>query len=90
MKVRIIESKHCDSCKSYLEQIQKIKHYPDYELYSADVPEHQEQLDKWMITDMPVVQIIDDNGEKLHQFLPGQMSARAILIMMAKIERTKQ
>ncbi len=76
VKTRIITQEDCQKCKLYLRTLrdQGIK----FEIYKSEDPGHQENLDKWKIEDMPVVQIIDDSDKVLHQFPPGMFSSRAI------------
>jgi len=77
---RVITSKNCPKCKFYTKVLSMQKY--EYEIYDADLDENSEQLDKWKITSMPVVQIVEhqDNGDSvvMHQFVPGQISTRAI------------
>lgn len=82
--VRLIGKKDCHKCRAfrgYLDQ----SGLP-YDYYDAENPndEVQKQLDKWMITDMPVLQILKDNAV-IHQYLPGLKSTRSIMTMMKTI-----
>lgn len=74
IKVRIIKSEHCDTCKSYLPRLQKLGYA--FEVYDGDAVDHQKQLDEWKITEFPVVQIlsITESGEAEveHQFQQGK------------------
>ena len=88
MRVRIISKEQCPVCQDYLSRLKYCKDF-EFEVYDADDPEHQEQLDKWDIIEMPVVQIISDEGELVHQFLPGGISPRSLNHFISKLS-TKQ
>ena len=75
MNVRIITTKHCPKCKAYLDRLNQQQF--NYQIYDADDPDNQNQLDEWGILDMPVVQLVD-NQKILFQFAPGTFSPRAI------------
>jgi hypothetical protein len=77
--VRLVGTTDCLKCSAFRQYLDAQK-YP-YEFYDADVPEHQQQLNQWMITDMPVIQILK-NGDKVHQFMPGIKSTKTIVAMM--------
>ena len=87
LKTRIIGSRDCPKCAIMKSICEKYK--ISYEMYDADVQENQKQLDEWNIEEMPVIQIIDEFGKKLHQFMPGIVSINGINIMMDKINKHK-
>ncbi|MHA2279375.1 MAG: hypothetical protein ACXAC5_00580 [Promethearchaeota archaeon] len=78
LKVRVIKSEGCFRCKNYLKQL-KLQNF-DHLIYDADLKENQEELNKWKVDMMPVVQIVDDEAEfkVVHQFPPGRWSTRSI------------
>lgn len=90
MKPRIIKSAGCFKCKMYLKQLkaQKFEHL----IFDADLPENQDQLDKWKINAMPVVQIVDeeDNLKVIYQFAPGRYSPRVISAKVKEKEGEKK
>lgn len=77
--IRLIGTKDCIKCTAFKRYLDQSK-YP-YAFYDAGAPEVQKQLDEWMITDMPVLQILKE-GDIVYQFLPGIKSTKTILTMM--------
>jgi len=66
LKARIIKSEYCPRCAAYLTRLDKLQF--DYLIYDVDTGD-KELLDKWRISDMPVVQIVDDQTNEIyHQF----------------------
>ena len=86
MRTRIISREDCPVCKDYINRLKNsnIK----YEIYDADLDENQDELDKWKIKDLPVVQILKEDGEVRHQFQPGGVSSRTINYFISKLENT--
>ena len=85
---RIITSVTCPKCKHYIKTL-KAQGY-SFEEYSADDKENQEELDKWQISSMPVVQIVEhqeDSDVLRFQFLPGMISSRAIETKKKRMKR---
>ena len=83
---RIIKTRECLVCDFWLPRLDK-QNFP-YELYDADAPENQKQLDEWKVDDCPVIQIVErtERGEVVrYQFPPGSYSVRAIKYKMAKL-----
>lgn len=76
LKARVIKSEGCHICKSYLKILSKQGY--DYLIYDADVKENQKELDGWKITQMPVVQIVDELGKVCYQYPAGRHSTRLI------------
>lgn len=74
-------SVECEVCEKYKKRLSAQNF--SYETYDADVPENQAQLDIWGVDDLPVVQIISDVGEVLHQFPWGTFSPAAIHAQMS-------
>lgn len=87
LKTRILKSDDCPKCRVYLSQLEKQKY--QYEVYDGDAIENQKQLDEWKVNTFPVVQIIDDNGKVLYQFLPGNISPRVIEFKKAQLEKKR-
>ena len=79
--VRIIGQNDCEQCVSFRTYLDSAGY--EYEYYDAERPDIQEQLDEWLIKDMPVLQILKD-GKIIHQFLPGLKSTKTILSVMGK------
>lgn len=78
MKVRVVTSQQgCLAARSsqYINSLNSQNY--DFETYDADLPEHQEKLDKWGIQSFPVVQILE-NDKLLFQFPEGAFSIRVI------------
>lgn len=84
--LRMIGRNDCHKCSAFRQYLDQSNYA--YEYFDADRDEVQEQLDKWMITDMPVLQILR-SGQSVHQFLPGLKSTKTILAMMNSL-RVKQ
>ena len=57
MKIRIIKSADCENCTAYLKKLEKYG-FKEYDIYDADDPKNQKQLDEWNIEDMPIIQTI--------------------------------
>lgn len=70
MKVRIIKSENCSTCKFYIKRLNDAKF--TFESYDGDEPANSKQLDDWGIEDYPVVQIVQD--EKILYQFPSQMT----------------
>ncbi len=85
MNVRIIKNKVCTICEGYLPRLDKQGF--KYDVYDADDPAHQEQLDEWKVEKMPVIQLVDDAGSVKYQFSPGTFSPRAINYKIAQLEK---
>jgi glutaredoxin len=85
MIVRIISSKNCSKCKGYLSRLDKQGF--KYQVYDSDDPANKKQLDEWRITDLPVIQIVDDGGNVAYPFPAGTYSTRFI---NAKIDELKE
>lgn len=84
MKVRIIKSNNCNDCKLYLARLNKLGFV--YETMDGDDLNLKDQMDAWKIDKMPVVQIINDNGEMVDQLPPGSFSVAFIQDRIRKIE----
>jgi len=88
LRARIIKSDNCPRCKSYLERLKKLKF--EHLIYNVDdaTPEQKKDLDGWRIIDMPVVQIVDDEGKVVDQmpFVATGWSPRAIKHRIKEIE----
>jgi len=76
IKTRIIKSNKCFFCKKYLKTLSQQNY--DFTIYDADDSANQKQLDEWKVSDMPVVQLVSEDGSVLWQFPPGQLSTRSI------------
>ena len=87
VKVRIVKNRDCKICEVYLPRLDEIGFL--YEIYDAEEPGREQQLDEWKIDEMPVVQVVDDAGAVLYQFPPGTIAARAIKYKMRQLERGK-
>lgn len=87
LNVRVITSEECPKCKSYKEELDAAKF--SYTVFDADAEENQDQLDKWYIDDMPVVQIVDESGNVKVQFPPGKQRIQWINFKMEQIRRKK-
>jgi arsenate reductase-like glutaredoxin family protein len=81
--LRIIKSKDCLVCKNYLPRLDKSGIV--YELYDADDPANQKQLDEWKIDDLPVVQIVNSNGSIKYQFPHGAYSPTVLRYKMEEL-----
>lgn len=93
LKVRIIKSEYCDQCRDYLANLARIKDaIPfEYEIFDADDKNNRQQLDEWKVTDMPVIQIIDRDRDKvsvLEQISPPGGVAVRILVRLLKMHDT--
>lgn len=87
LRVRVIVSKNCKVCKVYLPRLDKVNY--SYETYDGDAKENQRQLDEWKIVEFPVVQIVDADGNLLHQFPKGPLAPRAIDYKMAQLAKKR-
>ena len=77
LSIRIIKSKDCPICTAYINRLDKLNVlYITLDVSDAD----SKILDTWKITNMPVVQIVDDNKKVMWQFpfSQGGISPRAI------------
>jgi hypothetical protein len=77
LQPRIIKNKDCPICAAYMKRLDKLS----IKYITLDTTEEDsKQLDAWKITNMPIVQIIDENKKVLWQFpfSPGGISPRAI------------
>ena len=89
MRVRIIKSEDCPHCRAYIPRVQSSF---KVELFDGDADKNQDLLDEWKIGMIegqrayPVVQIVSDEGEVLHQFPVGTFSPRAIRHKMRSLE----
>ena len=63
LKARVIKSKDCPRCAVYLARLTQLK-FPHIIYDVADGK--KEDLDKWRITDMPIVQIVDDQTGEVY------------------------
>jgi hypothetical protein len=90
LKARVIKSAGCFRCKSYLKEL-KARQF-DHLIYDADLQENQEQLDKWKVNMMPVIQIVDDEAEfkVVHQFPPGRWSIKSINAKINALAKKKE
>lgn len=73
---RIISSVNCPTCKFYLKELARMQF--SHEIYDADDEKNQSQLDVWKISNMPVVQLVDENHNLLYQFQVGTIGPRII------------
>lgn len=80
MRTRIIKSENCPICRAYIFRLKKESF--QFELMDGDAEENQDFLDEWKVEEYPVVQILSDSGEVLHQFPKGTWSPRAIRAKM--------
>lgn len=89
--VRIIKSKDCTNCQSYLPRLDKQGYA--YEVYDGDAPENQEELDKWGVEEFPVIQLIsrDDTGtvQIEYQWPPGKMLAPRFIDVQKELIKRK-
>ena len=69
MKIRIIKSSDCEKCKSYFNKLDKFG-FTEYDIYDADEPKNQKQLDEWNIEEMPVIQVYDPSTDKVYYTFP--------------------
>ena len=67
LKIQIITSIQCLFCEAFLKRLSKVS-FTDYEEYDADDDENKSKLDAWRITDMPIVQIVDEEGQVKYRF----------------------
>lgn len=77
LKTRIIKNKDCIRCAAYMKRLDKL----GMSYVTLDIAEEDPKvLDKWKVRDLPVVQIVDDDKNVVHQFpySPGGVSPRAI------------
>ncbi len=84
---RIIKTRECSICDLWLPRLDKQDF--QYEIYDADAPENQKELDDWGIDDLPVIQIVqrtDESDVVKFQFPPGTYSVRAINHKTTQIE----
>ncbi len=92
LTARIVTSDSCPKCKFYIKALARQKY--KFEKYDADAKANQKQLDEWRITNMPVVQIIEnkDNGDPIvwFQFGPGQVSPRAIEVKKTMVMKQRE
>lgn len=88
LKPRIIKKKDCARCAAYIQHLDLMK----VEYLTYDVEEgNTADLDKWHINDLPIVQIVDENGEVRFQFLYSKngWSPRSIRYKIAELEKQK-
>jgi len=86
LKARVIKSKNCPRCAAYLTRLNKLK----FPYITYDVAEgNKEDLDKWRIIDIPIVQLVDETGRVHFQFKYVQQgwSPRAIKHKIKEIEK---
>ena len=67
LKIQIITSQECELCKAFLKRLAKLD-FTEFQEYSADDLSNKSQLDQWRIVDMPVVQIVNDDGKEIYRF----------------------
>ena len=88
---RIVKSDDCKICKKYLPRLKEQGFA--YEIYDADDPKNQDELDEWKIEKMPVVQIVEVKGLKRilkYQFAPGPFSTRIINYKIQQLKKAKK
>lgn len=63
--MRLVSSKSCKVCEGYRQRLNDAKY--SYEVFDADDNANSAQLDAWLITKFPVVQIVEimDNGTRV-------------------------
>lgn len=83
VKVRIIGSKDCPKCDLTKRNFEKDG--LEYEWYDADLDDNQEQLDGWRITNLPVIQLYNENNILL-QFPPGPFTPKTVRGRIIAIE----
>lgn len=67
LEIQIITSKECNFCASFLKRLSKLN-FTDFVEYDADDPSKKTELDAWRITNLPVVQIVDEEGMVKYRF----------------------
>lgn len=92
-KMRLVSSDHCQICMAYRAQLDAMKY--DYEVFNADDKTNGSQLDAWLITKFPVVQIVEilDNGNRVvrSQWPQGQtVGVRFIDFKRKQLEEKKK
>jgi hypothetical protein len=89
LKARIIKSEKCTRCARYLERLDKLGF--KYLIYDADKADEEgkKMLDTWRVADMPIIQIVDDDGKIHYQFpfVDQGMSPRSINHMISQKEK---
>jgi len=78
LKARVIKSKDCPRCAAYLARLTQLK-FPHIVYDVADGS--KEDLDKWRINDMPIVQLVDTETSEVHfqfKYVQQGWSPRAI------------
>lgn len=88
LKIQIISSKNCELCQAYLQRLKKLN-FEDYQIYSADDSSHAKQLDEWKITDMPIVQIVDEQGSEKYRF-PHSSRGYTPRLLKSKLKELNQ
>ena len=84
-KVRVITKATCYICKSYTSRL-KSQGF-QFETVDADDPAWQTKFDEWKISDVPVVQILDEQGNRVDQLAVGTFSVKYINDRIAKLEK---
>lgn len=83
--IRIIKRQNCPICEPYLPRLTAAG--VEFSIYDADATENQDELDKWNIDELPVVQITDENNNVKFQFPPGTFSPRNLNYKMQEIAK---
>ena len=86
-KIRLISSESCKICSYYKKVL--ARYNVSYELYDADNKDNQKELDSWRISQMPVIQIINDN-KVVYQFPPGQPAPRQMDLKIKMLEKEEK
>jgi glutaredoxin len=81
-KLKVITSQHCPDCKAYVRYLNAEGFA--YVLYDGDSDQNQDQLDEWRVSRFPVVQILTQEGNLVHQFPCGSISIRQIIHKIKK------
>ncbi len=84
MVVRIIGTKSCPNCNRLQQEYREAM--LNFEFYDADLDEHQEQLDAWKITTMPVIQFVKD-GVIVEQMPAGPYRASLVKHKLDELQK---
>jgi hypothetical protein len=88
LKPRIVKNKDCPRCAAYMKRLDKLGvSYITLDIANEDT----KTLDSWKITNMPIVQIVDEEKKVLWQFpfSEGGISPRAINYKIVELSKEK-
>ena len=91
--MRLVGQSSCKICLSYRQQLDTMKY--SYEVFDGDDPSNVPQLDAWLITKFPVVQIVEimEDGSRVvrTQWPQGQaVGTRFIDFKIKQLEEKKK